>query len=96
LHVYHEFINALNTQVHKLLGVDCLRNRALIILLLPVLVFVFAVGWVLYWAGKRQTNEQETAQKPSGVSKNADSSEQEFVEIGLIEDLMEEELKTES
>ncbi|MCW4046547.1 MAG: hypothetical protein NWE99_03170 [Candidatus Bathyarchaeota archaeon] len=69
------------------------RKRIVTILLLPIIVFVFIVGWALYWVGKQQDSNRE----PSRVNtaKDADTDEQEPVEIGVIEELMEKQLKAE-
>jgi Tfp pilus assembly protein PilO len=36
------------------------RNRALVALLLPAIIFLWIVGWSLYWIG----HQQERKQKP--------------------------------
>ncbi len=72
-----------------------LLNRVLVVLLLPVLVFVFAVGWVLYCVGKHQSNAKAMPPKRlSQFKKEQNSSEDDNVEVGLIEDLMEKQLTT--
>jgi flagellar basal body-associated protein FliL len=72
-----------------------LRNRIITILLLPIVIFVFIIGWALYWIGKQQTStNRETPRKPN-TAKDADTKEQDYVEIGVIEELMEKQLKAE-
>ena len=39
------------------------RNRALTILLLPAVVFLFVVGWAFYWIGHQQELTQKTKPK---------------------------------
>jgi nitrogen fixation-related uncharacterized protein len=56
-------------------------------LLLPVALFLFLIGWSLYWAGK-QTNAERLHRRRQNVSK-------EDVETGLIEELTEEQLTAE-
>ena len=35
------------------------RKRILAILALPVVIVIFAVGWVLYWLGKKQHSQKK-------------------------------------
>ena len=65
-----------------------LRRRALTILLLPIVVLVFMVGWVFYYMGKQQDRGIE-AQRKSSVPQGTGINEEDYVEIGLIEDLTE-------
>jgi len=39
------------------------RNRAIIVLLLPAIIFLWIVGWSLYWIGHQK--EPRKAQPPS-------------------------------
>ncbi len=45
------------------------RNKAIIVLLLPAIIFVWIVGWSLYWIGHQK--ESRKAQ-PSSPSKEED------------------------
>ena len=74
----------------------CLRNRIIAILLFPVLTFLFIIGWILYVVEKQQTSAKKMSQrKPNGATRNAKSIEEDDVEMGLIEDLTEEQLISE-
>ncbi len=70
-----------------------LLKRVLVVVLLPVLVFFFAVGWVLYCAGKHRANANAMPPKPTGNVKGEQKlAEDDNVEVGLIEELMENQL----
>lgn len=94
--VYCGFINALSTLTSTVTSVQIgLRLRALTILLLPIVVFVFMIGWIFYWMGKQQNRSSiEAPQRKRSASESADTTE-DYVEVGLIEDLMEKQLKVE-
>jgi flagellar basal body-associated protein FliL len=68
------------------------RSRIITILLLPIIVFVFIIGWAMYWIGKQRS---DTNSKPPSTAKDADTNEEDGVKIGVIEELMEKQLKTE-
>jgi Tfp pilus assembly protein PilO len=72
-----------------------LRRRALTILLLPIIVLVFMVGWTFYWMGKQQ---DKGSTRPPVDRKTASeaSTEEEYVEVGVIEDLMEKQTEARS
>jgi hypothetical protein len=71
-----------------------LRRRVLTFLLLPIVVFVFMIGWVFYWMGKQQNRSSvKTFESRPGVE-DAKSSEEELVEVGLIEEIMEKEVES--
>ncbi len=73
-----------------------MRNRIIAILLFPVLTFLFIIGWILYVVGKQQTSAKKMSQrKPNAATQNAKSIEEDDVEMGLIEDLTEEQLISE-
>jgi len=65
-----------------------LRRRALTILFLPIVVLVFMVGWVFYYMGKQQDRGMEAQEKRS-FQQGTGIKEEDYVEVGLIEDLME-------
>jgi Tfp pilus assembly protein PilO len=69
------------------------RNRIITILLLPIIVFVFIIGWALYWVGKQQDSNREPPRV--NTAKDAGTGEQEPIEIGVIEELMEKQLTAE-
>jgi len=70
-----------------------LRRRAFTILLLPIIVFVFMVGWIFYWMGKQQDKGSVKAPVEKTTAPEA-RAEEEYVEVGLIEDLMEKETES--
>ncbi len=69
-----------------------MRRRAFTLLLLPVIVFVFMIGWMFYWMGKQQDKGSAPTLKKRIASDLR--SEEENLEVGLIEDLMEKEAET--
>jgi Tfp pilus assembly protein PilO len=72
-----------------------LPRRVLTVLLLPIVVFVFMIGWIFYWMGELQNRSRsEESQRKLGASKSAGATE-DYVEVGLIEDLMEKQLEVE-
>ena len=69
-----------------------LRFRAFIILLVPIAVFIFMGGWLLCWMGNQLDRESiQTTLKKTTVTEGGATDE--CVEVGLIEDLMEEQLE---
>lgn len=70
-----------------------LIRRSLTILLLPIAVFFFMIGWASYWIGEQQSRNSVKA-KQSKFSAQKEEKTEECVEIGIIEDLMEKTLKT--
>lgn len=68
------------------------RSRIVTILLLPIIVFVFVIGWAMYWIGKQRS---DTDSGPQNKVKNVDANEEDEVKIGVIEELMEKHLKAE-
>jgi hypothetical protein len=68
-----------------------LIGRALTILLLPIVIFVFVVGWVSYRTSEAQTRiGVKKSQTPDDGSTSANP---ENGEVGIIEELMENLLK---
>jgi uncharacterized membrane protein len=88
---YFGFIRVLSTLTFTVTSVEMgLRRRALTVLLLPIVVFIFMVGWVLFWMGKQQNRGSvEELRRKRSASEGADTTEEGYVEVGLIEDLME-------
>jgi flagellar basal body-associated protein FliL len=70
-----------------------LRRRAVTILLLPIIVFVFMVGWIFYWMGKQQ-DKGSVKSPPVKEPASEARAEEEYVEVGLIEDLMEKQTQS--
>jgi hypothetical protein len=71
---------------------DLLR-KILIILFLPIAIFIFMIGWSLQWIGQKQNETR--VKKPQRETVVNDGTSDEYVEVGVIEDLMEEVLKAE-
>ena len=73
-----------------------MRNRIITILLFPVIAFLFMIGWILYWVGKQKINTKEEPQRNSNsVVKDAEETEEDSIEVGLMEELNEEQLTAE-
>ncbi|MEM2967832.1 MAG: hypothetical protein QXJ40_01520 [Candidatus Bathyarchaeia archaeon] len=54
----------------KLFGKERKRSRAVILLLLPAVIFLWIVGWGLYWIGhqrERRASKQPSSQKEEYV-----------------------------
>ena len=71
---------------------DLLR-QILTVLLLPLAVFFFMIGWSLQWIGQKQ-NESRVRLSQREVA-GEDGATDEQVEVKVIEDLMEQVLKGE-
>ena len=64
-------------------------RRVIVFMFLPVAVTVFLVGWVLYWIGEMfGRRSARTFQERSRVSEESESHG--YIEVGLVEELMEE------
>ena len=73
-----------------------MRNRIITILLFPVIAFIFMIGWILYWIGKHQTKTKEKPQRnSSSVVKDVEETEEDSIEVGLMEELDEEQVTAE-
>ena len=68
---------------------DTLRVRGLRILLYPVAVIFFLVGWVLYVVGERQAHSEETSRAEDASFEDSTLNEDE-VEFSLVDELLEE------
>jgi hypothetical protein len=47
------------------------RSKARIIMLFPAFIFIFIIGWALYWIGQQKTtdkNQEKIAPKKDNVS----------------------------
>jgi len=54
------------------------------------------IGWILYWVGKQKINTKEEPQRNSNsVVKDAEETEEDSIEVGLMEELNEEQLTAE-
>ncbi|MGD0977611.1 MAG: hypothetical protein ABR962_00550 [Candidatus Bathyarchaeia archaeon] len=48
-----------------------MRNRFITLLFLPIAVFLWMIGWAMFWIGTRR--EQETQQIQQGISSEDES-----------------------
>jgi hypothetical protein len=63
------------------------RRRVIIILAFPILAFIFLIGWALYCTGSKKANlPQKTAKKSTIAEKQAESTGDEGIQMGLIEE----------
>ena len=73
-----------------------MRNRIITILLFPVIAFIFMIGWILYWIGKQKENTKKKPQRnSSSVVKDVEETEEDSIEVGLMEELDEEQVTAE-
>jgi hypothetical protein len=42
------------------------RNRVFVVLLMPAVIFLWVVGWSLYWIGHQRDDKRAPISKPSG------------------------------
>ena len=69
-----------------------MRRKIKIILLYPVIVFVFAVGWFFYTIGDRQISEKAMPKKTNDSGPEEELiAESSYFETGLIEECIESE-----
>jgi hypothetical protein len=63
------------------------------ILLFPVFVLLFLLGWVLYVVGDRQTSDKTASRKKTSVHSSEDEStvNEEGLEMGVIDEIVEEQ-----
>ena len=57
------------------------RNKLTVILLSPILIIVFIVGWSLYWIGQSGKPKTKQPQKPINKTLAEQSAEVELVMI---------------
>ena len=54
------------------------------------------IGWILYWIGKHQPNTKEEHQKNlNSIAKYTEETEEDTIEVGLMEELDEEQVTAE-
>jgi hypothetical protein len=63
------------------------------ILLLPIVIFIFFIGWSLSWIGEQQNSRVAANRAETATSK--EGTIEECVEVGLIENLMEKMFEAE-
>ena len=69
---------------------DLLR-QILTILFVPIAIFFFMIGWSLQWIGQKQNESR--VKKPQREAVGEDGATDQYVEVKVIEDLMEQVLK---
>ena len=69
-----------------------LQRRIKLILLFPIFIFIFIVGWALYVAGDKRGSKNAAPSEQRGDSSLGEFSYGSEVEIGLIEEVLEEHL----
>ena len=77
-------------KAENLLLVATMRRRVLMIVFLPVFVFLFIVGWILYVAGDKRMSK-DTPERKTDNSLEEELTEDDGVEIGLIEETLKEQ-----
>ena len=69
-----------------------MRRRVVMILFLPVVVFIFFVGWIFYLLGDRRlSNKTASEGKTDGTLEEALAAD-DGVEMRLIEEIAKEQL----
>ena len=77
-------------KAENLLLVATMRRRVLMIVFLPVFVFLFIVGWILYVAGDKRMSKDAPERKTDN-SLEEEPTEDDGVEMGLIEKTVKEQ-----
>lgn len=55
-----------------------IRNRAVMVLLMPIALIVWVVGWVLFWAGSTEERQRKRAAvKDNGIEIGVGALEEE-------------------
>jgi hypothetical protein len=78
-------------KAENLLLVATMRRRVLMIVFLPVFVFLFFVGWILYVVGDKRMNNKDAPERKTDDSVEEELTEDDGVEIGLIEETLKEQ-----
>jgi hypothetical protein len=64
-----------------------MRRRVITILAFPILAYIFLIGWALYCTGSKKASlPQKTAKKSTITEKQAESTADEGIQMGLIEE----------
>ncbi len=69
-----------------------MQRRIKLILLFPIFIFIFFVGWALYVAGDKRGSKNAAPSAQRGDSGLGESYYGSEVEIGLIEEVLAEHL----
>jgi hypothetical protein len=70
--------------------VNAVRRRFKIILLFPVFIILFFVGWIPYVMGDRQTRGNTLPERESGIGRKEESTlNNDEVQMALIEEIAE-------
>jgi hypothetical protein len=59
-------------------------------LLLPILVFIFMFGWIIYFAGQPKSNAKKTPTKDTKHPVNQSATKNDL-EIGIITEMLQEQ-----
>jgi hypothetical protein len=78
-------------KAENLLLVVTMRRRVVMIVLLPVLVFLFLVGWIFYVAGDKRMSNKDAPERKTDGSPEEELNADDGVEMGLIEKMVEEQ-----
>jgi hypothetical protein len=76
-------------KAENLLLVATMRRRVLMIVFLPVFVFLFLVGWILYVAGDKRM--KDVPERKTDNNLEEELTEDDGVEMGLIEKTVKEQ-----
>jgi hypothetical protein len=72
-----------------------MRRRIVLILLFPVVIFLFVVGWVLCSIGGKETSNKVSIESETDIiEREKDSTVNSDTEMGLIEEKAEDQLAT--
>ena len=77
-------------KAENLLLVATMRRRVLMIVFLPVFVFLFIVGWILYVAGDKRMSK-DAPERKNDNSLEEEPTEDDGVEMVLIEKTVKEQ-----
>jgi hypothetical protein len=88
---YLRFTNALSLKLKNTCRLSALKRRVILIFLFPVIVPILLLGWVLYVIGDRQTSDKPAPERKIDVREEESTSSEDNVEVGLIEESLEEQ-----
>jgi hypothetical protein len=69
-----------------------MRRRVVIILFLPVVLFLFFVGWIFYVLGDRKVSNKTAPEQKTESGLGESLATDDGVEMGLIEEKVKEQL----
>ncbi|MBY9013705.1 MAG: hypothetical protein KGD70_15140 [Candidatus Lokiarchaeota archaeon] len=71
--------------------VEKLRRRLIGLLLLPILSLIFIIGWTMYFIGDEKENNRILPKTITQTTKDT-KTEEETIEVGLVEELVKENI----